>query len=257
MVDRLGKSDFKSMSIGDHLEELRARIILSLVGVALGSIVCLFFGRWLLLLIAGPFESAMTKAGYEAELQAISLAEKFLVYMKTSLLFGLLLSSPWVFCQLWRFVSAGLYQHERRFVYMAVPFCTGLFIAGVVFFMLVVAPIVVRFFVSFDTGIDYVKTRITFHSYINFIIMLSLVFGLSFQMPVAIIVAQRLGVVSLSSLRRARKYVLLALFIIAAVVTPPDVVSQISLGIPLYVLYEASIILCQLFERRKKRRFKA
>ena len=175
-------------------------------------------------------------------MQAITLSEKFMVYMKTALLFGIVFSSPWVFYQLWKFVSSGLYPHEKRLVYIISPACALLFIAGAMLFLLVIAPIMIKFFVDFDIGIKSVQTQVTISSYIDFMFSMMLVFGLCFQLPIAITAANRIGIVSVESLKKARKYVLLAIFIVAAVVTPStDMISQIALAVPMYILYEIAI----------------
>jgi sec-independent protein translocase protein TatC len=236
---------FVEMSFGDHLEELRARIIFALLGVGAGLTVCMFFSGFFLSLLAKPYLHATRQIGLDGELLAITLSEKFLVYMKTALLFGLVISSPWVFYQLWKFISAGLYRHEKRFVYMISPVCAALFIIGALFFLFVIAPIMIRFFIGFDAGIDFVRTQVTLSSYINFMFSMMLIFGLCFQMPVAIVAVNRIGVVSLESLKKARKYVLLAIFIVAAVATPSaDAISQIALAVPMYILFELGILFC-------------
>ena len=234
------------MSFGDHLEELRARIIFALLGVGVGLTICMFFSGFFLSLLAKPYLYAAQQTGLEGNLQAITLSEKFLVYMKTALLFGLVISSPWVFYQLWKFVSAGLYARERKFVYIITPVCAALFIAGALFFLFVIAPIMIRFFIGFDAGIKSVRIQVTLCSYINFMFSMMLIFGLCFQMPVAIVAANRIGIVSLENLKKARKYVLLTIFIVAAVATPSaDVISQIALAVPMYILFELGILFCR------------
>src|SRR4030042_1284269 len=142
MIEKKEKKPVE-MSFGDHLEELRARIILAMLGVAMGLIICMFFSGFFLSLLAKPYLHAAQQTGLEENLQAITLSEKFLVYMKTALLFGLVLSSPWVFYQLWKFVSAGLYSREKKFVYIITPVCAALFTAGALFFLFVIAPIMI------------------------------------------------------------------------------------------------------------------
>lgn len=240
------EAHFKSMSLGDHLEELRTRIILALVGLALGVIISLAFGGYLINLLAVPYEAAMEKAGQEPMFQAIKPAEKFLVYLKTCFLFGLIASSPWVLYQFWAFVSAGLYKHEKKYIYTVVPFSVSLFLAGAIFFITVVAPLTMRFFINFSPGIPYVEDRWTFQSYVDLVLWLTLVFGAAFQMPIVIVGLEKLGIVTLDALKSSRKYVILGLVIVSAMATPPDVISQISLAVPLYALYEASIIFCRV-----------
>jgi len=237
---------FVEMSFGDHLEELRARIILALLGIGVGLAICMFFSGYFLSLLAKPYLYASQQIGLEGNLLAITLSEKFLVYMKTALLFGIVLSSPWVFYQLWKFISAGLYVREKRFIYIITPVCAALFIIGALFFLFVIAPIMIRFFIGFDAGIKSVQTQVTLSSYVNFMFSMMLVFGACFQMPVAIIAANRIGIVSVENLKKARKYVLLAIFIIAAVATPSaDMISQIALAVPMYILYELGILFCR------------
>ncbi|MBN1788796.1 MAG: twin-arginine translocase subunit TatC [Sedimentisphaerales bacterium] len=232
------------MSFGDHLEELRIRVILSLLGIGAGLILCLFFSRFFLSLLAKPYYHAIQQSDIDAGLLAITLPEKFLVYLKTALFFGLIFSSPWVFYQLWKFISAGLYASEKKIVYIITPLCTTLFIAGAAFYLFVIAPIVISFFVNFDTGIDFLKTQVTLQSYINFMFSMTLVFALSFQMPLAIVAANRIGILPLESLKNGRKFVVLGILIAAAFATPPDVISQIALAVPIYVLYELAVIFC-------------
>ena len=138
-------------------------------------------------------------------------------------------------------------------MHVAAPVSAALFIAGAGFFIWVVAPSVMGFFVNFDTGIEFVKTVPTLQSYINFVLSLTLIFGLAFQMPIAIVFVEKMGLVSIEALVKARKIVALALLIIAAMVTPPDVISQISLALPMYVLFEGSILVCRILHKRKRR----
>lgn len=241
----------KTMTLADHLQELRLRLILALVGLALGLAICLFFGALLLRFIARPYELAMLKAGLEPTLLAIHPTEKLIVYLKTCLLFGLIISSPWVFYQLWTFISAGLYTHEKKLVHKIVPASTALFIAGCLFFIKIVAPLTMRFFINFHPGISFVKVNFTLQNYVSFVVWLTLVFGLAFQMPIVILCMEKLGITSLDALKRSRKYVILLLVIVAALATPPDVISQIALAVPLYVLFEASVLACRLTRKDK------
>lgn len=233
MSKQTDKTKFETMTLADHLEELRLRLILALVGLGVGLAVCLVFGRFLMEFIAGPYEDAMLKLQLEPVLLAIHPTEKFVVYLKTCLLFGVIISSPWIFYQFWIFVSAGLYQCEKKSVRIIAPASAALFITGSLFFIKVVAPLAMLFFVNFSAGISFVKVNFTLQNYISFVVHLTLVFGLAFQMPIAIVCSEKLGIISLKSLIEARKYVILLLVTVAAIATPPDVISQIALAIPL------------------------
>ena len=239
------------MSLGGHLDELRRRL-----GLALGGFVAAFFGalslgKWFAGVILSPYRTAMESAGIEVKLQAVQPAESFLVYMKASMVLATLISSPWIFYQLWAFVSAGLHKHERRFVHVVAPASAGLFAAGVLFFLLVIAPWVFKFFMQFDLGIDYLTYQPGVGKTADFILMLSLVFGVAFQTPIAIVFAERMGLVSFEALRKARKYIFLGTFVAGAVLTPPDVISQIALAIPLYILYEGGLLVCRFRQSRR------
>jgi sec-independent protein translocase protein TatC len=230
-----------TMSLGDHLEELRWRLIYALAGLGIATVVCMAFGTYLVRFLQGPYD----KLQPDKPLVVLAPADAFVGYMKVSFIAGLIFSSPWVFYHLWKFVAAGLYAREKRYVRIAVPFSTVLFIAGAMFFFYVVAPISLAFFLKFGELVG-VEPSWTFQKYISFITILMLVFGLGFQTPIAIYILNRTGLVSIAALRSSRKYVFLGAFIIAAVATPPDVISQITLGLPLYALFELGILLCHL-----------
>lgn len=312
-----------TMSLGDHLEELRARLILAILGLLVGTAICLFLGRRVIRFIEGPYIREIQKHNIELQkkqtwndstnfievlcsnilevmatdpnapdfdpkivefirkvytdtikapdqdpnsittgeikdqipqnqrLQILAPADAFVGYMKISLISGLILSSPWVFYQLWMFIAAGLYSYERRYVRIAVPFSSALFVIGALFFLFVVAPISLGFFLSFGDYIG-VSSNWTFQKYISFITMLMLVFGLGFQTPIAIFVLNRTGLLSIKSLRASRRYVFIGVFAVAAIATPPDVISQITLALPLYVLFELGIYLSWFAERKRK-----
>ena len=247
------QEELKTMSLGDHLEELRSRLILTTLGVFAGLILCLFFGKFLIGLLATPFEKATNSTDVLRHLQTIQPAEGFLMYIKVCLVFGLLITSPWVFWQIWAFVSSGLYRHERKFVHTAAPISALLFITGAIFFLVIIAPLAMGFFIAFNERLS-LASNWTFQSYINMVLALTLVFGVAFQMPIAIVFAQMMGLISINALAKARKFVILGLFIAAAMATPPDVISQIALAVPLYVLFEGSILMCRFRQWRKKQK---
>ncbi len=240
-----------SMSLGDHLEELRSRLILIIIGLVVGLIICLFFGKYLIAILTTPFNKAIGATADVIGLQTIRPAEGFLMYMKICFFFGLLVTSPWVFWQIWAFISSGLYRREKKFVSKAAPASAVLFVAGAIFFLTSIAPLAMKFFIKFNKHLS-LASNWTFQYYINMVLILTLVFGLAFQMPIAIIFAERMGLVTIQMLTRGRKYIILGLVFIAAVATPPDFISQIGLAIPLYVLFEGSIILCRIMRKRKE-----
>ena len=252
MKEDVPQEQLKSMSLGDHIDELRYRLIMAIAGALVVLAICLFFGEFFFKLIYWSYEKAMVSTGQPPTLQAIRIPEKFAVYIKTCFVFALIFASPWIFYHIWSFISAGLYSHERKFVRIIAPASALLFISGAAFFIFVAAPITIGFLVGFSTGVDSVEVKVTLQECISFVLSLTLIFGLAFQMPLAIIFTERIGLLKLKTLTSVRRYVVFALFAIAAIVTPPDVVSQVALAVPLYILYEASILICWLWRKRSK-----
>ena len=240
-----------TMSLGDHLEELRARLILALLGLGVGVILCLILGGKIVGIIEKPYIDVM---GEKARFIIISPAEGFVSYMRIALISGLILSAPWVFYQLWMFIAAGLYPHERRYVQVTIPFSAALFISGALFFLFVIAKITLQFFVTFNEKFLSSESTFTFPNYISYVTTLMLVFGIAFQTPIAIFILNRTGLISIRTFNKSRKYIILVVFIIAATLTPPDPFSQVSLALPLYALFELGILLSWLSERRKKKK---
>jgi sec-independent protein translocase protein TatC len=236
------------MSLGDHLEELRARFILALLGFAVTLVVCLSFGGFIISFIEMPYVKIM---GEQASLQSIAPADGFLSYMDISMIAAVVVASPWIFYQLWLFIAAGLYPHERRYVYMAAPFSAALFITGALFFIFIIAPFTLQFLVTFNKRVLGVTSNFTFKNYVSFVATMMLVFGLAFQTPIAIFFLNKTGLVSVWALCKARKYVFLAIVIIAACATP-DLVSLFALTIPMYLLFELGILLSYFANRRKR-----
>ena len=236
-----------TMSLGDHLEELRMRLLYALAGVAVCAIIGFVLGRRTIAFLEGPYINVM---GEEARLMALGPADGFVSYVKISLVTGLILASPWVFYHLWMFVAAGLYPREKRYVHIAAPFSAALFIAGSLFFIVVVGPLTLGFLVKINNFLS-LSSHFSFRMYIAFVTHLMLVFGIAFQTPTAIFFLNRTGIVSLKALSRSRKYIVLLIVIVAAMATPPDVVSQIALAVPLYLLFELGILLSYLASRRK------
>jgi sec-independent protein translocase protein TatC len=251
MADAKEKQDLpdSTMSLGDHLEELRMRLLYALGGLVVCSVIGFCFGHRIIAFIEKPYIGVM---GEEARLITLAPADGLLSYIKIALISGLIFSSPWVFYHLWMFVAAGLYTHEKRYVYLAAPFSAILFVAGALFFIIVVAPLTLGFLVKFNERMLSVNSSFTFQRYISFVTHLMLVFGLAFQTPTAIFFLNRTGLVSLESLNRSRKYIVLVIFVVAAMVTPPDVVSQVTLAVPLYLLFELGILLSYFAGRKKK-----
>jgi sec-independent protein translocase protein TatC len=257
MADSAKKSDPLNitMSLGDHLEELRSRLILSIAGLVAAFILCIFFGRYIIAFIEKPYVKIM---GENARLQCLAPADGFVVYMQIAMVAAIVISSPWIFYQMWLFVSAGLYPNERRYIYLAVPFSAGLFIAGALLFVFEIAPVTLGFLVLFNKEFLGVESNFTFQNYISFMGIMMLVFGLAFQTPIAIFFLNKIGIVSIDMLRRSRRYVILGIVIVAAAVIPgSDAISLFALAVPMYLLFELGIFLSYLSNRKSHRNITA
>ena len=254
MADTPNRADLpdSAMSLADHLDELRRRLILSIAGLVIAIIFCLFFGKQIIAFIEKPYIASM---GASARLQVLSPAEGFTSYMQVAGVSGIILASPWIFYQLWMFVSAGLYSRERRYVYMAVPFSATLFIAGTMLFFFLIAPLTLQFFVYFNREFLGVDSNFTFPSYISFMAIMMLIFGLAFQTPIAIFFLIKTGLVSIKAIRKIRRYVILGVVVIAAAVIPgSDPFSLFATVIPMYLLFELGVLLGYISERRRAKR---
>ncbi|MHC4986314.1 MAG: twin-arginine translocase subunit TatC [Planctomycetota bacterium] len=251
MKDASTQDDGVRMALGDHLEELRRRLIYALLGLAVTLAAAIPMAKPIIDMLRHPYRRAMAAAEVEAKLSALKLSSGLTAYLEVVFVAALLLACPWVFYQIWKFVAAGLYEKERRAVLFAVPFSTGLFVAGAVFFIFVVAVPVMRFLLLFNKWLG-LEMVITFASYIRFVAAMSLVFGLAFQTPLVVLVLGRVGIVSLEKLRHYRRHVVVALLIAAMVLTPPDPISQLCLAVPMWVLYELGVVLVWLLAPRAR-----
>jgi sec-independent protein translocase protein TatC len=234
------------MSFLEHLDELRKRIIRSVIAVALGFLVAFFFIQELFDFIMKPLQALLPPGG---TLVYTDPTEAFVLYIKIALIAGLLIASPAVMTQVWLFIAPGLYANEKK---LAIPFVlmsSFFFIAGAAFSHYVVFPLTWQFFVSFTTDTLTFMPRIepTFSLYTKMI----LAFGLVFQMPTVVLFLARMGVVTARFLWRNVKYAVLIIFIIAAVVTPSaDMVTQIAMAGPMILLYLLSIGLAWMFGKK-------
>ena len=295
------------MSMGEHLEELRRRIVLGLVGVVIAAGVCLAFGTKLIAFFCRPLINELLAKKLSPQFYYQELGEGFGLYIKISLICAATIASPWIVYQLWQFVAAGLYPKERKYITKYVPLSIALLVSGMVFVYLIVLPWTIRFFVTFSDSIPLPK-EVTGHSatnvpaaglpvfpqldgdpanppvgsawfnvpegrlkfflskddlrvipfgpnnllsphlslpeYINLVIVTLLTFGLCFQLPLVVLTLARVGIVPVAKLRQARRYVYFGLAVLAATMTPGDVVTaMLALMAPLVLLYELGILL--------------
>lgn len=230
------------MALGDHLEELRRRLIYALIGLMLASAVTLAMGSHLVAFFRMPYVRAMEEVDQEPDLKVLGITDGLTTFLKMSLIAGVVIASPWIFYQFWKFISAGLYVKERRAALLAVPASAGLFIAGALFFMFVVAVPIITFLVRLNNWLD-VETDLTFASHVGFMARMALIFGLAFQTPLVVLILGLVGVVTLGMLNHYRRHVVVALLVAAMLLTPPDPISQLCLAAPMWILYELGVLL--------------
>jgi len=233
------------MPLTSHLEELKTRLIRILIAVGIGFGVCYLFKDWSFRIITKPLVDAMPA---QSSMIFTGLPEAFFIHMKIAFFASLFLTAPYTLFEIWRFISPGLYKNEKRLIFPFVFFSTLLFVGGVLFGYFLALPPAFRFFVSFST--DFLKPMISFREYLSLTLKFLLAFGLCFEMPVFMFFLAKLGIVNSKMLARQRRYAILIIFIVAAILTPsPDAVSQILMAVPLMVLYEVSIVVAK-FARR-------
>ncbi len=238
------------MSTGEsfiaHLVELRSRLMKAVVAVLL-VFVCLFpWASKLYTLLAEPLLSKLPKGG---QMIATDVTTPFFVPLKVALMAAFLIALPYILYQIWRFVAPGLYEHEKRLVWPLIIASTILFFCGMAFAYFVVFPIVFGFITaSAPTGVA-VMTDID--KYLSFVLTMFMAFGMTFQVPVAVVLLVRMGFVTVKKLREIRPYMVVGAFVVGAIFTPPDVVSQSMLALPLWLLYEAGIVVAAWVGRKK------
>ncbi|MDZ4165593.1 MAG: twin-arginine translocase subunit TatC [Smithellaceae bacterium] len=242
----MDKPDDEKLPLIAHLEELKTRLIRAIIALGAGFLICYGLKEQLFAIITRPLVKVLP-AG--AHLIFIAPAEAFVTYLKISFYFGLFISSPYIFLQVWKFISPGLYDHEKKHVVPFVIFATLLFLLGALFCYFFVIPLAFEFFLAFTS--EFLKPMFTMKEYLSLSLQLIFLFGLSFELPVFIFFLAKIGLVDASFLSRHRRYAILLIFIIAAILTPPDVVSQVMMAVPLMVLYEISIYLAKYARKEK------
>ncbi len=240
-------NDDHKMSLTEHLIELRKRIFRILIVLLIGFGVCYYYKDLVFDIITKPLTKVLPKNGY---LIYTGLTEAFFVYMKLAFFASLIITSPFILYQIWKFISPGLLPKEKKYVVPFVLSSTLLFMSGVLFGYFIALPPAFEFFVSFNN--QYLQAMISFGDYLSLFVTFLLGFGLSFELPIFIFFLAKLGIVNAKMLSKQRRYAILIIFIVAAILTPsPDALSQILMAIPLMFLYEVSIFVARFAEKKK------
>ena len=238
------------LSITGHLAELRRRLIICACAWLLAFVLCYSFAEQLFQFIARPVRAALPQG---SSLVFINATEPFFTYLKIAAFAGLLLALPVIFWQLWQFVAPGLYGNEKR---IALPFVLAssvCFAVGTWFGFLYVFPLMFSFLIRFGTGSGDIQAMLSMGAYLSLSSKMLLAFGLVFELPIVIFFLARMGIVDHHWLSRHRKYAVLVAFVVGAILTPPDIISQLSLAVPFMLLYEVGIVVARLFGKSSRR----
>ena len=237
-----------------HLIELRSRLIKTLIIITVFFVIFYIFADNIYNFLVQPYANAV-EGEVGRRLIFTALHETFFTYIKVALFASLFITLPFLLIQLWIFIAPGLYKNEKNIVLPYLLATPLLFILGSALVYYLIMPLAIKFFLSFETiggnGVLPIQLEAKVNEYLSLVMRLIIAFGLCFQLPVALTLMARAGFVSASSLRKNRKYVIVGVFAIAALLTPPDPISQIGLGIPILILYELSIYAVSLIENRE------
>lgn len=230
-----------------HLVELRTRLIRVFSVLLLGFLPCAFFARELYSILAHPLLEKLPQGG---QMIATAVATPFFIPMKVAMMAAFLVTLPHTLYQVWAFVAPGLYAHEKRLFLPLVVASSMLFFIGMAFAYFTVLPLVFEFIIYFAPEGVAVMTDIG--EYLGFVLAMFLAFGVTFEVPVFVVVLVRTGIVPIAKMKAIRHYVLVGAFVIGAIFTPPDVISQFLLAVPLYLLYELGILLAAFSARQSE-----
>lgn len=229
----------------DHLTELRTRLIHSILFIGLAMIICWNFSDVLMDVIRRPIVPYLPQGG----LIFTGVMDKFMAHVKVAMLGGIVLSCPFWVYQVWKFVAPGLYESERKYAGLFIFFGSFLFLLGVAFVYFFVYPIAFEFLMGFGGAED--KPMISIGEYLSFFVTTMLMFGASFEMPLVLVVLAMVGIIDAQFLKKHRRYAIVVLALVAALLTPPDVISMTMMLVPLLILYESAIIAIQILIKNR------
>ncbi|OHB75672.1 MAG: twin arginine-targeting protein translocase TatC [Planctomycetes bacterium RBG_16_59_8] len=247
------KEPMKKMSFGDHLEELRRRIIRSVIALLLVFVACLLLQEELFHIVMMPHEKAMAglvadNPSVQGKLVQLTYTATFFAYLKLSMIAALFIASPYIAYQLWQFVSAGLFPREKRYVQILAPISFLLFIGGCLFGYYLMIPSGLSYLAGYSPSL--VTPMISVSEYLNLVLILTIVMGVVFEIPLAMLLLSAIGLIRPATYGKWRKFSIVFMFIAAAVITPTgDPINQTLVAVPMIILYEMGIILAKIFVR--------
>jgi sec-independent protein translocase protein TatC len=230
-----------------HLLELRDRLIRAIVWIAIAFLPCMYYSSQLFAFMATPLREKLPKG---TQLIATTVMSPFMTPFKLSLFAAVFLAMPFVIYQIWAFVAPGLYRHEKRFAVPLLVSAIVLFYCGIAFAYFLVFPVMFQFFAAATPHGVSMMTDIG--AYLDFVLTMFLAFGAAFEVPVAVVLLVVTGIVRIEKLKENRGYVLIGIFILAALLTPPDAVSQSIMAVPMYLLYEGGIIMARILSKMRQ-----
>ncbi|MFL2889310.1 MAG: twin-arginine translocase subunit TatC [Pelagibacteraceae bacterium] len=238
-----------------HLTELRSRLLRSFIFLIIFFIFCYFFSEEIYSFLVKPYSTAVIENNLDRRLIFTALHEAFLTYLKVAFFASFFIASPIFLIQLWKFIAPGLYKNEKKALLPYLVATPILFLLGGLLVYYLIMPLAIKFFLSFESPADInsiaIQLEAKVNEYLSLIMRLIFAFGISFQLPVILSLLARIGVVDSLYLKSRRKYVVVIIFALAAILTPPDPITQIGLALPLLILYELSIITVKLIENKK------
>jgi sec-independent protein translocase protein TatC len=247
--------EVKDTSFVSHLTELRSRLIRSLIFVSIIFIFGYIFAENIYNFLLEPYAQAVKNDGIQRRLIFTALHETFITYLKVAFFTAFFLGSPILLTQIWKFIAPGLYQNEKKALLPYLIATPILFILGGMLIYYLVMPLAIKFFLSFETTATAttlpIQLEAKVNEYLSLIMRLIFAFGLSFQLPVLLNLLARVGVIDSEYLKIRRKYFIVIIFTAAAILTPPDPITQIGLAIPLLILYELSILSVKVTEKNR------
>lgn len=234
-------------SLVEHLMDLKKSLVRSLWIIAIGFFACLYFSEYIFEVIRAPVLPYLSTTG---GLVFTAPIDKFMSHIKVSFLAGVILTCPLWLHQLWMFVAPGLYKHEKKYAISFIFFGTILFLIGVLFVYQIVFPMAFKYLFSFGGDVD--KPMITISEYLSFFITTTLLFGLSFEMPLVLVILGMIGIVDATLLRSKRRIAIFLIALLSALVTPADAISMMAMFVPLVALYEISIIIVAMIQKKRE-----
>jgi len=245
----------KKSSFVEHLTELRSRLVKSIVYLFAFFIVCYFFAENIYSFLVAPYADAVKDDGLNRRMIFTALHETFITYLKVAFFAAMFVTSPIILTQIWKFVAPGLYKNEKKALLPYLIATPTLFLFGGMLVYYLIMPLAIKFFLTFETSAQLsnlpIQLEAKVNEYLSLIMRLIFAFGISFQLPVLLSLLARVGFIDSEYLKKRRKYVIVIIFAVAAILTPPDPITQIGLGIPLLILYELSILSVRLIEKKK------